>query len=98
MTDGALSCDAQCLPVVKNSTPSETPILRGWVPHGECGGEKMRAEGQGSAKPGATTRTYPSQVATSETRNENSHVDVHRQWPKDEIRQRLSQGSLSLSV
>ena len=98
MTDGALSCDAQCLSVVKNGTPSETAIPRGRVVLGECRGEKMRAEWQGSGKTGVTTHTYPSQVATSKTRSEYSPVDVHHQWPKDETRERLSQGSLSLSV
>lgn len=98
MTDGALSCDAQCLSMVKNGAPRETPILRGRVVHGECRGEKVRAEGQGSAKTGVTTPTYPSQVTTSKTWNENSPVDVHHQRPKDEIWEWPSQDSPSLSI
>lgn len=100
MTDGAPSCDAQCLSIVKYGTPSETPILGWGVVHGECRGEKMRAGGQGSAETGVTAHTYPSHVANSKTGNENSPVDVHHQWPKEGIREWLSQsqGSLSLSV
>lgn len=94
--------DAQCLSIVRDGTPSETPTLRGKVVPGECRGEKMRAEGKGSAKTGVTTRTDPSQVSTSKIQNcvvpKNSPVNVHHQRPKDEIREWLSQGSLSLSV
>lgn len=98
MTDGALSCDGQCLSIVKNGTPRENPIWRRQIGHGECRGEKMRAEEQDSTKTRVTTHTCLSQVTTSETWNKNSPVDVHQQWPKAEIKEWLSQGSLSLSV
>lgn len=70
-------------PQLKNGAPSKTPILRGQVQTGESRDEKMRAEGQGSAKTRVTTHTHHSQVATSKTKNEISPVDVDQQRSKD---------------
>lgn len=58
----------------------------------------MRAEGQCSAKTRVTAHTHPPQVTISKAWNENSPIDVHHQWPKNEEREWLSQSRLSPSI